>query len=1212
MSTLFRFSVLVIMMLLCASFAIAQPDTVWTATYGTEGNEEGWNVLEKDDGDLIVVGGRESKIYQLSSTGNLEWTMEDATVSYYRGICESLEGDGFVVCGFDYSGISSICKVRKYLWDQTLDWADQYQPSSWMNSTKQVMPAINGGYIVNGHDSNAAAYGNDCLTKYSETGNREGYYRHFTNGRSGNAIAYSSIAGYLLVGNNKISSGDNYSHQRLWLERRADNGDVIWEQSLVRETAKNTLYGIKQYTDNIYYVCGQAASGGDVEGYIARLEETPDSMVVVWEYYYPNTGAARFWDIDVMPDGGCVAAGFLTTVDSDTDVVVARLDPAGNLMWSDTYGGENDDEIRKVQVLSDDGILLVGTTASYGAGGYDAWVIRLEAENQDIGWTEHTIDGSFDGAYDVFAADVDGDGDPDVLGAAYNEDITWWENSDGLGTTWVEHVVSSGSNGARGVYVSDVDGDGDEDILGAENTDNSITWWENSNNIGTSWIEHIVDNTLNNPSCVFAADVDGDGDVDVVGSSQNDDMVLWWENTIGNGTTWISHIVDDSFDSPWSIYIMDMDNDGNIDIVGAGYSADDICWWENTNGNGMSWLQHDIDNNIDGIWSTCAKDIDGDSDQDVLGAAFIGHIISWWENTNDAGTTWVEHPVDEEMTYATSVYSIDVDNDGDNDIIGASWSDEVVWWENTTGDGTVWNEHTIDSGFNSPSGLFASDIDGDGDIDVLGAAEHGDEIAWWENDLNPNATALTCEIPSEQWTLIGIPAEVTNGSFAALFADDLPGTPGRDFRISYWNEANNTYIRYGEADHPVDLGQNPPSFAPGIGVWIYQNLGYTATLDITAAQLAGATNEGASCLVPLAQGDGARTMIANPFNYISDWRRMRIYDSANDQRFSIFAAAQDSRMNSYAYTYDGVNEQWEQVNCYGTSNVTLDTWEGFFVVQTDATNSYQLEMMPANLLCGDPEGADFELDEPGEFTLPLVVRTSDDIRRDTHNALGIHSFADDQYDGLDAFEFTPRSPEFVQLYFDHNDWNHLPDVYTYDYRSADFSGGSKTWYFTVRTWQLPGEELELIWPGVEDVDDAYELLLYTPDNTEIDLRTADSYNFTSENEADSRQDFMIVCRFAGNDVAETEAMPVNFGIHDLYPNPFNDQVRISYGLPEAGDVKLTVFNILGQQVARLAEGNRTAGLHHTQWHAKNMASGVYLVKLEVQGRSSIRKVQLLR
>ena len=58
--------------------------------------------------------------------------------------------------------------------------------------------------------------------------------------------------------------------------------------------------------------------------------------------------------------------------------------------------------------------------------------------------TETTVDGSFDGAFSVFAADVDGDGDLDVLGAAsVANDISWWENTAGDGSAWSEHTIDT-------------------------------------------------------------------------------------------------------------------------------------------------------------------------------------------------------------------------------------------------------------------------------------------------------------------------------------------------------------------------------------------------------------------------------------------------------------------------------------------------------------------------------------------------------------------------------------------------------------------------------------------------------------------------------------------------------------------------------------------------------------------------------------------------
>lgn len=105
---------------------------------------------------------------------------------------------------------------------------------------------------------------------------------------------------------------------------------------------------------------------------------------------------------------------------------------------------------------------------------------------------EHTVDGNFSGAYSVYATDVDGDGDNDILGAAlFPDDITWWENTDGAGTAWTEHTVDGNFDGARSVYATDVDGDGYTDILGAAFNDDDITWWE-LNNFSDGYLESSI------------------------------------------------------------------------------------------------------------------------------------------------------------------------------------------------------------------------------------------------------------------------------------------------------------------------------------------------------------------------------------------------------------------------------------------------------------------------------------------------------------------------------------------------------------------------------------------------------------------------------------------------------------------------------------------------------------------------------------------------
>jgi hypothetical protein len=431
-----------------------------------------------------------------------------------------------------------------------------------------------------------------------------------------------------------------------------------------------------------------------------------------------------------------------------------------------------------------------------GAAGFGDDVTWWENTNGDgTAWTQHIIDGNFDYAVSVHAADVDGDGDLDVLGAAYADNaITWWENTNGDGTAWTKHTVDGNFNGAYSVYAADVDGDSDLDVLGAAFWDNEISWWENDE--ATTWTKHTVDGSFAGAGCVYAADVDGDGDVDVLGSAYYDSAITWWENTNGTGTAWTMHTVSASFAGATSVYAADVDGDGDMDILGTALNADDITWWENTSGDGTAWSEHTVEGNFDGAYSVYAADVDGDGDMDVLGTAYYADEITWWENKNGDGSVWTEHAIDGSFDGANAVYAADVDGDGDLDVLGAArdandiawWEnktihrsasfprevtvggsftgayhayaadvdgdgdldvlgaagtdDDITWWENTNGDGTAWTAHTIEGNFDKAHFVYAADVDGDGDLDVIGAAVEADDITWWEN-TNGDGTAWT-------------------------------------------------------------------------------------------------------------------------------------------------------------------------------------------------------------------------------------------------------------------------------------------------------------------------------------------------------------------------------------------------------------------------------------------------------------------------------------
>ena len=328
-----------------------------------------------------------------------------------------------------------------------------------------------------------------------------------------------------------------------------------------------------------------------------------------------------------------------------------------------------------------------------------------------------------DGAYSVFAIDIDGDSDIDILSASQNDNkIAWYEN-DGS-ESFTAHTITTSATLARCVFAIDMDNDTDIDVLSADSLANRIVWYENDGS--ESFTAHTIATGLGLPMSIFAIDVDGDSDIDVLSASPLDDKIAWYENDGSESFT--AHTITTSADEAVSVFAIDIDGDSDIDILSASNTDDKIAWYEN-NGS-ESFTPHTITTSADGAYSVFAIDIDGDSDIDVLSASQHDDKIAWYEN--DGSESFTAHTITTSANGATSVFAIDVDGDSDIDVLSASQHDDkIAWYEN---DGSEsFTAHTITTSADYVRSVFAIDIDSDSDIDILSASNFDDKIAWYEH-----------------------------------------------------------------------------------------------------------------------------------------------------------------------------------------------------------------------------------------------------------------------------------------------------------------------------------------------------------------------------------------------------------------------------------------------------------------------------------------------
>jgi uncharacterized repeat protein (TIGR01451 family) len=235
----------------------------------------------------------------------------------------------------------------------------------------------------------------------------------------------------------------------------------------------------------------------------------------------------------------------------------------------------------------------------------------------------------------VDCADLNGDGDMDVLYTSTNNDKIAWNENLGEGIFGAQQIISTLTDAPMDVYTADLNGDGDMDVLSASWNDNEIAWYENLGG-GLFGIQQIITSQAVRAVCVHADDMDGDGDLDVLSTSTGDSKIAWYEN-LGGGNFGSEQIISLQAELAEDVYAADLDGDNDIDVLSASLSDDKIAWYENLNGGNFS-SQHIITTNISGARSVHAADLDNDFDMDVISVGQqTSPRIAWHENLTGEG-----------------------------------------------------------------------------------------------------------------------------------------------------------------------------------------------------------------------------------------------------------------------------------------------------------------------------------------------------------------------------------------------------------------------------------------------------------------------------------------------------------------------------------------------------------------------------------------------
>ena len=252
------------------------------------------------------------------------------------------------------------------------------------------------------------------------------------------------------------------------------------------------------------------------------------------------------------------------------------------------------------------------------------------------------------------------------------------------------------------------------------------------NSPGTFGPARNISNTVAyNVDSIDTVDLDGDGDLDVVTASSTHDYIDWYEND-GTGS-FTAHQISNSLQTPRDIHATDLDRDGDVDLLMASDEFDTIVWYENDGNENFTY--HTLASAGQLPRSLFTVDLDQDGDTDIVSAsALSGGLIAWYENNGSQSFT--QHSIDTSQDGAFKITAADIDSDGNMDLLAAvSIDDRVIWYQNNGNQN--FTTRVISSTADGANDVSAVDMDGDGDLDVLASIRNDDTIAWFENDGTP-------------------------------------------------------------------------------------------------------------------------------------------------------------------------------------------------------------------------------------------------------------------------------------------------------------------------------------------------------------------------------------------------------------------------------------------------------------------------------------------
>ncbi len=691
--------------------------------------------------------------------------------------------------------------------------------------------------------------------------------------------------------------------------------------------------------------------------------------------------------------------------------------------------------------------------------------------------------------------------------------------------------------------------------------------------------QHVVTSSFTKGADVIAVDLDKDGDMDIIGvNTHTIAEIAWWQN---NGYNEFAKVViRDNLNKARSVRADDVNDDQHNDLVVAIYGENRILYLEN-NGD-ETFTDYEVDANFVGAHTIDIKDVNDDGNLDILCSGFDNNFhngeIAWWENDGQDSITWTKHLISDRFQQSPFIYGEDMDGDDDLDVIACGeLNGEILWWEND-GD-QFFTEHMVDSLFNYAHTVIARDVDLDGDMDILGAACMSSKIAWYENDGSQEFIKHSLGFFAGALWLDAV--DLNNDGDRDLF-----GAPQGASQLAWWDN-------------------------PGNQQFVKHNFNSTFTQSF--------------CVVPaMMDNDNDTDLVAIGWNSNKiSWFENKL---ENPNLFDI----------PESVVYDSVYHRYLVSNCGNGSIVEIDSLGQQSYFNTELTVSVGMHIVGDTLFVSSDEG-DFSgivgfLLSTGEmvFYVDIVEKqllndiTSDlagnlyvtdsdanriykvrinDMTYTTFVSSGLGCpngiMYDKQNDRLLVLSCgLPNRPILAVNMQDstvstvvNTGTNANDGITADDIGNTYFSSWStgKVYRFD-ESFSYPLEVVSSGHSGPADIFFENQSNIIAVPNTMSNTVDFIPITFTGQNEINNN----------------------NIEINRLFPNPFTDQINLNFYLPEKARTKIFVYDILGNMIVELIDKELSRGDYSISWNGTdnngNLKSGIYFISFDIGDHSKTIKV----